>query len=447
MIIRDRERLVRQGDPVLRDHLLLTLEAAVEAVDPYRCVKESLLRDDDVLRVGGEVIDLGSVDRLFVVGAGKAAYGMLRATHEVLGDLVTTGVVNSLEEGKVGPITVHRTTHPHPSEEGVLGAREIMEIALGAGENDLIICLISGGGSSMLPLPQKNVSLEDKQRTAELLMLAGASIDELNIVRKHLSAIKGGRLARAASPAKVVSLIMSDVVGDHLASIASGPTAPDPSSYREAVDVLEKYGITVRVSANVLAHLREAADETPKPGDPLFEKVVNLIVANNRKALEAARRSAERLGYNTTILTSSLEGEAREVGKVLASIGNEVALYRNPIPAPAMLIAGGETTVTVTGKGRGGRNCELVMGAISKMNEKGTVLSFGTDGLDGNSGAGGGIADRSSLNDDLWDFLRDNDSATYLEREGCLVVTGPTGTNVGDVVLIGIRDSDLDFGL
>lgn len=439
MKIRERSNLLEGKDPSVREDLLEVLEAALSSIDPYRCVREAISIHENMLLVDDNRIDLDLLDRVIVVGTGKASVGMARAVHDVLGDRITMGFLNVLEKGRIGNIELHRSTHPHPSETAREGAERILSICEGAGQDDLVICLISGGGSAMMPLPPDDVGLEDKKETSGLLMLAGADIQELNTVRKHLSRIKGGNLAKACHPARVLSLIISDVVGDPIESICSGPTAPDPTTFDQALGVLEKYELTEKVPGDVVEHLKRAELETPKPDDRVFEKVSNIIVANNRKALFSGQKKAESLGYNAVILTSSLEGEAREVGKVMASIGNEVVSNHDPVAPPAMLLAGGETTVTVRGKGRGGRNSELVLSALARLLDGVTIASFGTDGIDGNSKAGGAMADSGSLRSDWLDFLENNDSARYFEREGSLMVTGPTGTNVGDIIILAVR--------
>ena len=427
------------SDEIARSDLLEMVESGVDAIDPYRCVMDALTVENGRLLHDEGQVDLLDIERLIVVGTGKASIGMARAIWDLLGEHVTEGFLNVLEEGMIGSITLHRSTHPHPSEEGRKGASRILSLCENAGRNDLVICLISGGGSAMMSLPPDDVPLEDKRRTSEMLMHAGADIEDLNTVRKHLSSIKGGKLAAACYPARVMSLILSDVVGDPVASICSGPTAPDPTTFSDAIDVLNRHSLLGKVSSSVKAHLERAEGETPKPGSPVFERVENLIIGNNRKALEAARSRAVELGYDTTILTSTIEGEASEVGKVLASIGRESLLHGTPLEPPAVIIAGGETTVTVKGGGRGGRNTELVLGALQKLVPGVTILSFGTDGVDGNSESGGAIADIRSLRGDWPDFMERNDSASYFSREGGLIITGPTGTNVGDIILLAVR--------
>ncbi len=438
MRIENRAQLTSVGDKKVRSDLLDVLEAAVESVDPYVCVREALRVKGDILSVSGEGMDLGQFKRIFVVGAGKAAEKMAKAVDDEIGDRVSAGFINSLREGRIGNITIHKATHPRPGIEGMRGAMEIKRICEGAGEDDMIICLISGGGSAMMPCPAEGIELEEKGRMAETLMLAGATIEELNAVRRHLSCLKGGNLARAAYPATLLSLIISDVVGDSLESIASGPTAPDPTSFRDAFEVLRKYDVVEAAPISVRERLLKGGKENPKPGDKVFEKVRNLIVASNSRALAAAKGKGEELGYRTLVLTASLTGEARDVGQVFGALGNEIVDTSPQGAQPTIVIAGGETTVTVRGKGRGGRNGEVVLGGLLRMKEGVTLLSFGTDGIDGSSDAGGALADCGMRRKDLMEYLEKNDSHTYLQREGGLIRTGPTGTNVGDIILLAV---------
>ncbi len=431
--------LLEKGDHELRRDMLSILEVAIESVDPYRCV-------DDVIEVQGDVLGINSMEfylkdkeRIIVVGGGKASYKMVAALNDNIGERISEGVVNSPTEGEVGAIKLHKATHPDPTEGNVSGAKEIMSLCQNAGENDLVICLISGGGSAMIPCPVEGVTVEEKRKTAEALMLAGANIEELNTVRRHLSRLKGGNLAKIVYPAQIVSLILSDVVGNPLESIASGLTAPDPTTFSDALSVLMEYDLGSRVPRSVVNHLAHGKEENPKPGDPIFENVENIIVGDNRKALTAAHQEAGALGYSSVILTNFLEGEAKEVGKVLAAIGNEMVLHSSPLEPPAIILAGGETTVTVEGSGIGGRNTELVLASLLKLEEGVTVLSFGTDGLDGKSEAGGAIADVGSRAPDFQEFLENNDSASFFKREGGLIFTGETGTNVGDIMMLGAR--------
>jgi glycerate-2-kinase len=435
----NRSGLISPGDSSTREDLLDMVMSGLEAIDPYRCVKDALSMDNGRLSFQGGSIDLFEVERVIVVGTGKATVGMAKAIWDLLQDHVTEGYLNVLEEGRIGPIVLHKSTHPHPSEGGREGAMAILDLCEEAGRNDLVISLITGGGSAMMPLPPDGISIDDKRRTSEMLMRAGADIGELNTVRKHLSLIKGGQMAAACYPARVLSLILSDVVGDPMESICSGPTSPDPTTFLDAVEVLRRKSLWESVPSTVRGHLERGEGETPKPGSVVFERVTNLIVGNNRKALEAVQSKARERGYNTLILSSTVEGEAREVGKILASVGRECVKYGTPLESPAIIIAGGETTVTVTGDGRGGRNSELVLGALHKLVPGVTMLSFGTDGVDGRSVGGGALADMDSLSDDWRDFMERNDSVSYFEREGGLMITGPTGTNVGDMILLAVR--------
>ncbi|MDH7508071.1 MAG: glycerate kinase [Methanomassiliicoccales archaeon] len=438
MIVKNREELIASGDKKIRAEMLDILDAAIDAIDPYGCVKGALQVDGNKVRIGNERLDLGSFDRIFVVGAGKASARMAEAINDLIGEKITAGIVNTIVEGRVGKIVLHKATHPHPGAEGLEGALKIKQICEGAGERDLVICLISGGGSAMMPCPAEGITLEEKKITAEMLMLAGATIEELNTVRRHLSCLKGGNLARAAFPATVLSLIISDVINDPLESIASGPTAPDPTTFSDALQVLRKYGLLGKVPQSVRERLERGGEENPKPGDPIFKKVKNVIVASNRIALEAALQRAKEHGYEALVLTSSMRGEARDVGRAFARLGKEILRTTESRGTKKMIIAGGETTVTVRGKGMGGRNCELVLSALLELEEGITILSYGTDGIDGNSDAGGAIADSHVFAEEAVEYLANNDSYSYFKKYGGLIFTGPTGTNVGDIVLLAV---------
>jgi len=391
-----------------------------------------------------------SEGRVLVVGMGKASVPMARAVEDLLGDRIEAGAVVTKygHGGKLERIKVYEAGHPIPDEEGMRAAGEILEMAERAGEGDTVLCLISGGGSALTPLPAEGIALGEKQRTTELLLRCGARVEEINALRKHLSRIKGGQLARAAHPARVVSLILSDVVGDPLEVIASGPTVPDPTTFGECVDIARRYGIWEDLPEAVRERLKRGVrgevPETPKPGDPSFERCDNLLVGNNRKALDAARSEAERRGYRTLLLTSTLQGEAREVGKVLAAVVREVRESGNPVSPPACLLSGGETTVTVRGRGKGGRNQELALAMVRELAglEGVMVLSAGTDGTDGPTDAAGASVDggtlerASALGLDPDEHLRENDSYNFFHALEDLFITGPTGTNVMDLQII-----------
>jgi len=429
--------------------LLAVFRAAIAAVDPEAAVLRRVTRDGDVLRVGSREIDLAAARNIFVVGAGKASAFMARALESVLGDRITAGAVN-VKTGHgcaLRKVRVQEAAHPIPDAAGVEGSRRIEKLLEGAAEGDLVICCLSGGGSALLPLPVESVGLEEKRRITGDLLACGAPIQEVNAVRKHLSRIKGGQLARMARPAKVVTLIMSDVIGDRLDVIASGPTAPDESTFQQALDIIRKYGLEGRLSEGAAAHLRAGAagraPETPKPGDPLFEGVTNIIVANNAAAVEAAAEEARRLGYAPYVVSTAVEGEARTVAAAQAGIARGVREKAVPVAPPACLISGGETTVTLRGDGKGGRNQEFALaGALALRGCAGvTLLAAGTDGTDGPTDAAGAFADgetcarAEAAGLDASDFLARNDSYNFFRRLDDLLITGPTGTNVMDLYL------------
>lgn len=376
-----------------------------------------------------------------MIGAGKASAQMARAVERLLGARISGGLIN-VKDGhgaKLGRIEINECGHPVPDARGVAGARRIAKIASAADADDLIVCLISGGASALLPLPAPGITLAEKQKTTRLLLHSGASIHEINCVRKHVSRIKGGQLARLAYPATLLTLILSDVIGDDLDVIGSGPTVPDRSTIADARAILEKYHIPNKVL--------EAAVETPKPGDKIFEKTRNVIVGSNALAVDAAALEARRLGFHTLVLSTFLQGEAREVGRVHAAIAKEMRASGRPVPAPACVISGGETTVTVRGKGLGGRNQELALAAaldIADLHDT-VILSAGTDGTDGPTDAAGAIADGTTLARaqalglDASAFLANNDSYRFFEATGDLIKTGPTGTNVADIQVVLVR--------
>jgi glycerate 2-kinase len=417
----------------LKDDARAIFAAALAAADPTAAVDQALRSRKD----------LDQYKRIFVVGAGKAGGTMARATENYLGARITSGCVN-VKDGdttRTGYIELRRCGHPVPDERGFSGAKRIAELCREAGEGDLVICLFSGGASALMPYPASPIALSEKQETTKLLLACGAAIQEINTVRKHLSGIKGGQLARLAEPAHVISLILSDVVGDDPSVIASGPTAPDGSTFEDAFAVLEKYEITGRVPVRVRERLKNGAQETPKEGDPVFDQVENLIVGSNQKSLEAAFRAAKQLRYHTLILSSSIEGETRDVARMHAAIARQIRAFGQPVTAPACIISGGETTVTIRGDGKGGRNQEFALAAaidIAGMKDV-LVMSVGTDGTDGPTDAAGALVDGSSVGRagiSAAEALEANDSYRFFEASGDLVVTGSTGTNVMDLHLV-----------
>jgi len=423
------------GTKSLRRHALQIFRAALAAADPAGAV-ERHLRGWDATRYRN----------IYVIGAGKAGASMARAAERVLGRRISGGLINVKygHVAKLRRIELNECGHPVPDERGVAGAARIAQIAADAQKDDAVVCLISGGGSALMPLPAEPVTLEEKQAVTRLLLACGANIHEINTIRKHISRIKGGQLARLASPAAVESLLLSDVIGDDLDVIGSGPTAPDASSFRDAAAILEKYGIYGQAPASVRERLergiRGEIPETPKPGDPIFRRVRNTVVGSNRLALAAAERRARELGYRTLVLASEIQGETREIARMHAAIAREVVLASKPVKAPACIITGGETTVTLKGAGLGGRNQEFVLAAAMDVAglENVVVFSAGTDGSDGPTDAAGAVADGHTLerNPEARRFLEENDSYHYFEPLGDLVITGPTNTNVMDVRLV-----------
>jgi glycerate 2-kinase len=418
----------------LRKDAKAILMAALAAADPTAAV-EKVLRARD---------DLDRYEHIFVVGAGKAGGTMARAVEQFLGDRISLGCVNVKdgEMAKTRLIELRHCGHPFPDERGLSAAKRVAEICGEAGEKDLVICLLSGGASALTPYPAPPITLAEKQETTRLLLDSGASIHEINAVRKHISAIKGGQLARIAAPAHVLSLILSDVVGDDLDTIGSGPTAPDASTFQSAFAILEKYRLRERVPARVRERLRNGATETPKPADPLFDNVENVIVGSNQKSLESAARAAKDLGYRTMILSSSIEGETRDVARMHAAIARQIRTYGQPMRPPACVISGGETTVTMSGgTGKGGRNQEFALAAAIDAAglENVLILSAGTDGSDGPTDAAGAIADGTTLaraKMSASEALSQHDAYPFFEDTGDLVITGSTGTNVMDLHLI-----------
>lgn len=377
--------------------------------------------------------------RTIVLGAGKASAAMAKAVEEhwpgPLEGLVVTRYGHAVPCER---IEIVEAAHPVPDAAGEAAARRILELARGAGPDDLILCLISGGGSSLLALPAEGLTLADKQAVNQALLASGADIGQMNTVRKHLSAVKGGRLAAAAHPAKMVSLLISDVPGDDPAVIASGPTVPDPTTFADARAVLARYRIEPPPA--VRAHLEAAAEETPKPGDPRLAGVENILIAAPQRSLEAAAEVARRAGIAPLLLGDALEGEASEVGKVMAGIARSAARHGHPLPAPCALLSGGETTVTVKGRGRGGRNVEFLLSlAVALGGEPGVwAIAGDTDGIDGADEAAGAVVTPDTLARaaasglDAKASLADNDGHGFFETLGDQVVTGPTLTNVND---------------
>ncbi len=391
--------------------------------------------------------------RTVVVGAGKAAAAMARAVEDhwpgPLEGLVVTAYGHRV---RCARIEVVEAAHPVPDAAGAAAARRILKTVGGLGRDDLVLCLISGGGSALMALPAEGLTLADKQAVTRALLESGAAIDEINCVRRHLSAIKGGRLAAAAAPARLVSLTISDVPGDHPAAIASGPTVADPTSFADARAVLAKFAITGPEAA--IAHLRRAADETPKPGDKRLERAETVMVASPQRSLEAAAAMAREHGVRPVVLSDRIEGEAREVAKVLGGIALQVVRHGQPAPPPAVLLSGGEATVTLSGGGRGGPNLEFLLALALKLDAAPGIhaIACDTDGIDGSADAAGAtlspdsLARAEALGVDAKAMLADNDGYALFSALGDLVTTGPTRTNVNDFRAILIDPGPADGG-
>ena len=430
----------------MKKDILEIIKEGIKSVDPLLCINRSVRLENDILVIKEKRYDLREFENIYIVGAGKASAKMAFAMESILGDKKFEGVVITKYKHlyKTRKIKVIEASHPIPDENGIRGTKKIIELLEKAKENDLVIVLISGGGSSLLVLPKQGISLEEKKKTDKLLLECGADIEEVNTVRKHISQIKGGLLAKKAYPAEVVSLILSDVLGDPIDAIASGPTSPDPTTIRDAIRVLERYDLKEKVPKSIITSLKKG--ETPKPKDKIFKRVSNFVIGNNKMALESSRKKAEELGYNTLLLSSYIEGEAKEVGKVLASIAKEIYYSDHPLKKPAAVISGGETTVTIRGNGRGGRNQELVLSAAIQIRGLDIcIASLGTDGTDGMTDAAGAIVDGNTIKIankkglEAREYLDNNDSYSFFKAIDSLVYTGPTNTNVNDIQVILVK--------
>jgi glycerate 2-kinase len=438
----------------MRDDARAIFLAGIAAVDPEQAVRNLLSLQGDILKAGRTVLKLHPAGRVFLVGAGKAAGPMAAAVEKVLGERLTRGVVVT-KYGHGHPL--HQTQlleagHPVPDDNGLAAGREIIDILQQAEKRDLVIVVLSGGGSALLPAPPPAVSLQEKMAVTRMLLGCGADIGEINSVRKHLSLLKGGGMARLADPARIVTLILSDVVGDPLDIIASGPTVPDRSTFADALAVLHRYHIEGQVPGPVISYLQKGASgvivETAKPDAPFFRRTVNLLAGNNTTAIFAAAARARQLGYNTLVLSTTITGETRPVAAMHAALAREIVATGNPVPAPACLLSGGETTVTLRGKGQGGRNQEFSLAASLEIQgfDDVLVLSAGTDGTDGPTDAAGAFADGTTvkrgeeIGRDPYQHLENNDAYPFFAALGDLLTTGPTNTNVMDLRVILVRN-------
>jgi glycerate 2-kinase len=432
----------------LRQDAAAIFNAAVKAVDPAEAVERHVRVTPSAIEAGGRSYSRAEIRNIYVIGAGKASVPMARAVEGLLGEQLNGGVVVTKygQAQSLRKVSVVEAAHPIPDDSGLNGAREVATIAAQADANDLIFFLLSGGGSALMPYPISGLTLTEKQAMTQLLLRSGATIRETNALRRHLSQLKGGKLARLAYPARTVTLIISDVVGDSLEDIASGPTAPDPSRYADCWQIIHKYHLDESLPGTVRSildrGLRGEIAETAKADDMVFGNVQNCIIASNRLATAAAKAHAEAMGYRCEILSNEIEGESREVARQqMAKFKNTL---RSPRPQPICFIAGGETTVTVRGDGMGGRNQEFALAAaIELAGVEGTVvLSAGTDGIDGPTDAAGAIVDGATVargrsqRCDAAEFLARNDAYHFLQATDDLLISGPTHTNVMDIQLL-----------
>ncbi len=438
-------------NPVVRQRIVTVLEAALTAVDPYGAVLRVLQRNGNQLTVGDHHYDLANFRRVFVIGAGKAGAPMTQAVETVLGDRITAGlvVVKTDHSGPTQHVTIVEAAHPMPDAAGVAAGQRVLALAAEAGPADLVIALLSGGGSALLVSPAAGLTLADKQGLTNALLACGAPINEINCLRKHCSAVKGGQLARAVAPATLITLALSDVIGSPLDVIASGPTVPDASTWADAWAVVEKYDLADKLPAPVISRLRAGLAgtiaDTPKADEPAFATTQNVVVADNLVAARAALMQARELGYAPLLLSTYVEGEAAQVARVAVALAKEVRATGQPVAAPACLILGGETTVTLGATpGLGGRNQELALAAaIALQNMPGvTIVALATDGSDGPTDSAGGMADShtvargETLGLNAAAQLRQHDAYPFLQATNDLLLTGPTQTNVNDLIFI-----------
>jgi hydroxypyruvate reductase len=406
-----------------------------------------LIRVDEDLE---KVFHVDTFKRIFLIGTGKASASMAQAIEKIFGDRITKGIITT-KYGHLLPLKkteIIEAGHPIPDQKGLDGSKKIQSLLKESGPEDLVIFLLSGGGSALLPLPVDGITLEEKQKVTQLLLDCGADIKEINTIRKHISQIKGGWLAKWGYPSTVIGFILSDVVGDQLDVIASGPAVPDPSTFEEAWEILKQYDLIERVPPSIRRHLslgkEGKIEETPKPGHVVFEKVHHVLIGSNILALRAAQKEASTYGLNTLILSSSIVGETREVARFHSAIAKEIISSGNPIARPACIISGGETTVTIKGHGLGGRNQEFALAVALEISgiEMVVLLSGGTDGTDGPTDASGAITDHTTISRaqsmglDAKAHLEENNAYPFFKKLGDLVITGPTHTNVMDVRIL-----------
>jgi hydroxypyruvate reductase len=440
--IRNREELATTP---ARDLALECVEAGIEAAHPRQVVRSSVSLEGDRLTVADATYDLSEHEEVLLVGGGKATGTVATVLADILGDRPTGGAIVTTESVDIPGVESFEGGHPVPNEEGVRGARRVLELADGAGEETLVLAVITGGGSALMTAPAEGIDLADVQAVTDAMLEAGMEIHDINAVRKHVSAIKGGTLARRAAPATICTLVFSDVVGNDLSVIASGPTVPDDSTYADALDALDRYGVEAPEAVRSRLEKGAAGDvpETPDASDPAIAGVDTHVLADGMTALAAARDIADEAGYRTVILSSRIRGEAREAAKVHAAVAEECHATGTPVEPPAVVLSGGELTVTVRGEGSGGPSTEFALASALELDELGTtVAAVDTDGIDGHADAAGGLVDSDTVTDagPAREALANSDAATYLREHGGAVLTGPTGTNVNDIRAVVLED-------
>lgn len=440
---------------ILGEDACSIMAAAIEAVDPYVCVNSYIKLSDQNVYFGNQVIEVDRFKRVILIGFGKASVPMANALIDIFGEKISYAAVITkdkrflVDEDYQRKLQIHLGGHPIPTGESIAATVAILDRLQDLTENDLVLVVISGGGSALFMNPIARVTLNDFQVMTEALLKSGADIHEINTLRKHLDLVKGGRLAMMLKPACVHTFILSDVIGDRLDMIASGPTVPDPTTYREALDIIEKYDLESKVPQSILKILEKGSNgdlpETLKEGEFSEKRVHNHLVGTNIKAAEAAKQQADYLGYHSLIISSHLTGDTKDVAKFLDGIIQTELWHGHPARRPACLIIGGETTVEVKGEGLGGRNQDLVLRMVRRISGKPGILvvSLATDGEDGPTDAAGAACDGLVLGDgteklglNIDTYIENNNSYVYLDELGCLIKTGSTGTNVNDLVII-----------
>lgn len=429
------------------------LAAALAAVSPFEAVMNHLKLVDDVLVCDEQEVHLDSIEKIFVVGAGKATFPMTQAVFELLGERIAKGVI-IVKDGhlnrnvSLGPIEVFEAAHPLPDQRGVDATLALLAVLDKVSEKDLVICLISGGGSALMTAPEDPITLDDMREMTDLLLGSGATINEINILRKHVDCVKGGGIAATVAPARLMTLILSDVVGDPLDAIASGPTVSDSSSFADVERIFERYSLDAFLPDSIVTHVLKGIageiDDTPKRGDAIFANSSVHLIGNLKIAANAAKMQAFEEGFNSNIASTSYQGEARNAGEMFVKVLKEMSEIGIPLRAPACLIFGGETTVTLRGKGKGGRNQEIALSAVRAMKKLKHCLlvTLATDGGDGPTDAAGAVVTPETMEKgiaaglDVQEFLHDNDSYHYFETLGDLLKTGPTQTNVNDLAFL-----------